>query len=81
MASGLPVITTSAGNEGIGATPDEEIIVTDNAEEFARRTVELLGDKKRRQYIRSKGLEFVRKKFGWEETIWKLETIYHDCLS
>ncbi len=81
MAAGLPVITTSAGNEGIEAIPDEEIVVADSAEEFARRTVELLGDGKRRQYIRNKGLEFVRKKFGWEETIWKLETIYHDCLS
>jgi glycosyltransferase involved in cell wall biosynthesis len=81
MAAGLPVITTSAGNEGIGATPDQEIIVADNAEEFIRRTIELLKDGSRRQYIADNGLEYVRRNFEWQEIIGRLENIFQDSRS
>lgn len=81
MASGLPVITTSGGNEGIGATPNKEIIIADNTEDFARYTVELLEDGDRRRSIGLGGLEYVRRNFGWEEIIRRLESLYKGCLS
>ena len=81
MASGLPVITTAGGNEGIGATPNKEIIIADNTEDFARYTVELLEDGDRRRSIGLGGLDFVRRNFGWKEIIGRLETLYQECLS
>jgi glycosyltransferase involved in cell wall biosynthesis len=81
MAAGLPVITTSDGNEGIGAKHDEEIIVTDDSEEFAQRTVELLRDGQRRKSISQKGLDFVRQNHSWQKIIRRLEAIYEECLS
>jgi glycosyltransferase involved in cell wall biosynthesis len=81
MAAGLPVVTTSQGNEGVGAGPEEEIIVADSPEEFARRTVELLEDGGRRQSLSERGLEFVRLNHGWDQIIHRLESVYEDCLS
>lgn len=81
MAFGLPVITTSAGNEGIGARPEKEIIVADSPEDFAERTIELLQDGHRRKIISQNGIDFVRCKFSWEQIIRKLESVYLGCLS
>lgn len=81
MAAGLPVVTSSQGNEGIGASPEEEIIVADDPEEFAQRTVELLKDRNQRESISKKGLDFVRRNFSWEQIMGRLETIYEECLS
>jgi len=81
MATGLPVITTSAGNEGIGATLNEEIVVADDPEEFARSTLKLLQDRNWRQYIAHNGFEYVRRNFEWQEIIGRLEDILQDQLS
>ncbi|MHC4637945.1 MAG: glycosyltransferase family 4 protein [Planctomycetota bacterium] len=81
MAAGLPVVSTSQGNEGVGARAEEEIILADDPVEFAERTVELLRDGRRRKLIGQKGLEFVRRNFGWDKIIEHLETVYQEILS
>lgn len=81
MASGLPVITTTGGNEGIAATPDKEIIIADEADVFAGRSIELLEDKDRRKSIGAAGLEYVRQNFAWSQIIERLENLYKECLS
>ncbi len=80
MASGLPVITTTGGNEGIAATPDKEIIIADEADVFAGRSIELLEDKDRRKSIGAAGMEYVRQNFEWNHIIGRLETVYRECL-
>lgn len=80
MAAGLPVITTSEGNEGIRARPGEQIIAADEPEEFADRTIEMLRDGNLRKTVGKRGTDFVRDNFSWEEAIKKTEEIYHQCL-
>jgi glycosyltransferase involved in cell wall biosynthesis len=81
MAAGLPVITTSQGNEGIGAREEEEIIVADDPKEFAQRTVELLQNGHRRKAIGQRGMDFVRRNFDWNQIIKRLETVYQECIA
>jgi glycosyltransferase involved in cell wall biosynthesis len=81
MAAGLPVVTTSQGNEGVGATHDKEIIIADDPEKFAQRTVELICNGQYRQSVGQKGLDFVRRNFSWDQIIKRLESVYQDCLS
>ena len=81
MAAGLPVITTTEGNEGIGAEPGEEIIVADTPKDFANSTIEMLKDGHRRKTLSQKGVDFVRSNFSWEQAIRKIESIYQECLS
>jgi glycosyltransferase involved in cell wall biosynthesis len=80
MAAGLPVITTSQGNEGIAARPGEQIVIADDPEEFADSTIEMLCDGNRRRMMGQRGVDFVRSNFSLENTIDKLEAIYQRCM-
>jgi len=46
MASGIPVITTSTGIEGIPAENGKDVIIRETAEELTSAAIELLGDSK-----------------------------------
>ncbi len=80
MAAGKPVVTTSAGNEGIGAAHGKDLIVADSPEEFARGIIELLQDPGLRERIGNSGREFVRAKYNWDRTIQDLEKLYQGLL-
>ena len=80
MAFGLPVVTTSQGNEGVGAEAGKEIFVEDDPGAFADRTIELLQDGQLRKTISDNALDFIRRNFSWEHTTNKLESLYRKCL-
>ena len=42
MTSGLPVVTTPVGEEGVGGTPGVHYLVAENADELAAHTIRLL---------------------------------------
>jgi glycosyltransferase involved in cell wall biosynthesis len=44
MAMGVPVVATRVSNHGVGATPDEHLLVADDPEAFADAVVTLLRD-------------------------------------
>ena len=75
MATGLPVVTTSPGNEGLGAKPDEEIVIADDPEEFSTRLVYLLRDDKRREEIGLKAREFVKREFTWNRAAERIQEV------
>lgn len=74
LSCGTPVVTTSAGNYGIAATPGKHLYVTDNAREFANHVVSLLAGDKWNEFS-DNGRCFVREKFSWESSAAKLEQI------
>ena len=80
MAAGLPVVTTSQGNEGVAAEAGKNILVEDNPGSFADRTIELLQDGQLRKTISDNALDFVRRNFSWEQAIDSLENWYRQYL-
>jgi glycosyltransferase involved in cell wall biosynthesis len=60
MGSGLPVVTTSFGAQGLGAVPGRDLIVADDAGSFARGVIELLQDPARAESMGRSGQELVR---------------------
>lgn len=80
MACGCPVVTTSLGNEGIGATPGKEILVADDPQEFARNVVSLLKDENLRAEIGNNGQQLVRRQFSLESIMDKMESHYAQLL-
>ena len=74
LACGTPVVTTSAGNYGIGAVPGQHLHVADDPEEFADRVVSLLSAEKWNELSHG-GQGFVRDNFSWENSTAKLEQI------
>ncbi|MFH1593712.1 MAG: TIGR03087 family PEP-CTERM/XrtA system glycosyltransferase [Candidatus Omnitrophota bacterium] len=75
MASGVPVVTSERGNEGISAKDGDEIFVADRNDLFADNVVNLLNDKELRMRVSMASRRFVEANFRWERNMEKLEGV------
>ncbi len=66
MATGLPVVTTSVGCEGIPARAGEELVVGDTAEAFADGVIALLTDSAAARAMGERGRDFAVRSFSWD---------------
>jgi glycosyltransferase involved in cell wall biosynthesis len=64
LASATPVVTTTIGNEGLGATPGEHLLVADAPADFAAAVVGLLRDPARRRRLGEAGRRFAEERYG-----------------
>jgi polysaccharide biosynthesis protein PslH len=64
LAAGSAVVTTTLGNEGLGATPGEHLLVADTPEAFAAAVVHLLRDPVARRRLGDAGQRFAATRFG-----------------
>lgn len=80
MASGIPVITTRLGIEGIKAKEDEEVIIANNTEDFANRALEVLKDENLYEKLSKKGRSLIVEEYDWENISKKLEETYLSIL-
>ncbi len=76
MASGVPVITTTLGAEGIACDKKKDLIVADTADELAEKTVHLLQDETQYEIITKRARECIEKKYTWELIATKLNKVY-----
>jgi len=75
MASGVPVVTTTRGNEGINARDGENIYVKDEPREFAWSVIDLLKNVELRNAMSQSAQKFVEEKYSWETNMAKLDRI------
>ncbi len=75
MAAGRPVVTTSLVNDGLGAEPEQEILVADDATTTARQIVRLLANEQLREQIGRAGRQFVRSRFSWTHVVERMRAI------
>lgn len=75
MATGVPVVTTSAALKGIEANADHDLLVGDNVGDFALKTISLLEDEVLSQRIARNARNLVEKKYRWETKIQELESL------
>jgi sugar transferase (PEP-CTERM/EpsH1 system associated) len=66
MAIGIPVVSTGVGCEGLGVTNNENILIADSPEEFARQTLRLLGDASLRKRLVADARALIEKRFSWK---------------
>jgi glycosyltransferase involved in cell wall biosynthesis len=76
MAHGVPVVTTSLGNQGVRATDGESILVADDPEEFADAVVRILSDEALRDRIGRGGHKLIEAAFSDEVVRKDLMAIY-----
>jgi glycosyltransferase involved in cell wall biosynthesis len=81
MAAGVPVVTTSFGNEVIRAEAGKDILVADSPEDFARALVMLLKDPEVRNAVAERGKRHLATYFSEEGLIRTLEAAYQELLS
>ena len=78
MASGLPVVTTRIGIEGIEATSRQNVLLGDTDEEIANLTIELIKNQKLANTIALSARKFVYQNFDWKSISRGLEKIYEE---
>lgn len=66
MASELPVVATSVANEGIGATPESQLLLRDEPDAFADAVIGLLRDGAARERLGRAARAFVERHWTWE---------------
>lgn len=79
MATGLPVVSTSVGAEGIDAVDGQEIIIADEPQIMAQRIVDLLQNPAHCNEIAQKARNFVEK-FDWQVIGKKLLLCYNSII-
>ena len=73
MAAGLPVVATHAAFEGIFATAGRDLLVSDEAGEFAAKVVQLLGNPAMRAKLGASGRAAVVASHSWDAFTERLE--------
>ena len=66
MAMGKTVISTSIGAEGLEVTSEENIILADEPQVFAKRALELFENNNLRKNIESSGRKLTEQKYSWD---------------
>ena len=75
MALGLPCVTTTLCNAALMATPNDEILVADSAQEIASKVEVLLENNELRKTLSQNGKELVLQKFRWETVNEQIEKL------
>jgi glycosyltransferase involved in cell wall biosynthesis len=81
MAWGLPVVSTTAGCEGIEAEDGEHLLIRDDPREFADATVRLLTDSDLWGKLRIRGRELIRERYSWDRVFDPLDEALGELLS
>lgn len=80
MAMGKAMVSTSIGCEGLEVSPDEHLLVADRPEQFAERTVLLLGDRDRRLALGRAARDLVEHRYSWGRVGQQLMQAYHRAM-
>lgn len=76
LAAGTPVVTTSFGNEGVGAAPGRDLMVADTPEAFAAAVVGLLRDAGEAGRMAASGSAFVARNYSVPALLARIESAY-----
>jgi glycosyltransferase involved in cell wall biosynthesis len=76
MASGLPIVTTPEGIEGIPVKNGFGVVVKDDLDKLAVETVRVLLNEKLAQKIGLSGKKLVKLKYDWEKSAEQLSILY-----
>jgi polysaccharide biosynthesis protein PslH len=67
FACGKAVVSTTVGCEGIDVTPEEDILIGDSPEEFARQVTRLFEDEALQTKLAANGRRLVEEKYSWKK--------------
>lgn len=76
MASGLPVISTQTGIEGLQVKDDNEVLVANDSDEFVTEIENILKDKKLYGKLQKNAFDHVKKNYSWDAISKQLEVVY-----
>jgi len=80
MASGVPVVSTALGAEGIPARPGDNILLAESPEELAEATIRLLKDRDLAGRIALNARELVVERYSWQKGVEILEEVLQEVV-
>ena len=80
MASGLPIVTTKTGVEGLEIVENEDILVANSPTEFVKKIQSLLQNEKQYMIMQKTSFSVVKEKYSWNAIAKKLEMVYKNSM-
>ena len=77
MAMQIPCITSPLANQALQAKGDEEILIADTPEEYARHILFLLDNPEKANRIARAGYDYILRNFSWEAETDKIDQLFH----
>jgi len=81
MSNGIPVLSTSKGCEGLGATDGLDIVVRDDAQSFADAILQLAADPEQRSRLSRACKQLLVEKYNLQDCIEEKDRIYLKLLA
>ena len=81
MATGTPVITTSLTLSALQVQPGRDLLVADDADEFAQSILRLMNDGHLKHTMSDSGLAYVRGNHDWNSIASQMTNIYQNTLN
>jgi glycosyltransferase involved in cell wall biosynthesis len=81
MACELPVVATPVANEGIAATPGDQILLAEDPDGFAEQVVRLLEDEATRTRVGQAARSYVEASWTWEALFRRLEGVMQSAVA
>jgi len=78
MGSGVPVISTKTGVEGLEVFDNQQILIAEEPQEFIDKISMILKDKVLYEKIRKNAYQLVKEKYQWKKIAGKLKTVYRN---
>ncbi|MBV7340257.1 glycosyltransferase family 4 protein [Chloroflexi bacterium TSY] len=80
MACGTPVVASLQAASGLQAETGRDLLVAEDAEQFAQALRFLLEDEGKRNELGNAGRAYVEQKHSWESAVQKLESLYDEAI-
>lgn len=79
MATGLPVVTTPTGIEGLDAKHGQEAMIGVSPNDLAKETINILTNKTLYQKLAKNGRNLVVSRFNWQTIANSIDCIYKEA--
>lgn len=80
MASGVPVVTTNLGIEGIKAKDTDEVLISDDTQGLVDNVIGLLENEKIYDRIVNNARRLIEEEYDWKQIVGKLEKVYESAI-
>lgn len=81
MALGTPVVATHKGAEGLEVTGGEHLLLADDPQQFAQRTIRLLSDHDLRRRLAANARRLVEQQYDWQQIGQRFATLVEENVS
>lgn len=75
LAMGVPVVATPLANTGVRLNSEGEVLLGQDADDFARQTIRVIADPELRRHLSENGRKAVEKRYDWQTNLMALETL------